>query len=331
VVIVGIGEQSFTELDRPWPFPRALTAQCIEKIQAGKPKAIGIDLLFTEPSLFGPADDESLAAVLRKYDNVVLAAFQYSERSEILLADGRVEVRVYQALKLPVYPVSRRSVGFVNVHVDADGFVRRIPLSVEFRTAGRFESFAGQVATVAAGDRAVRRPPDGQLLISFRGPARTFRTVPFFQLLRGEIAPRLFAGKIVLIGATTPVMQDVSHTPLDVLERMPGVEVQANAVDNLLRGDPLRPAGRPLAWVLAILAAAAGARLGYRIPPPRSFLLIAATGCAVLAVAHAALVWFLLWIEQVPLFLGLFGAYFAVLVSGAPFRLSSAPPVGPSN
>src|SRR5262249_31702207 len=50
VVIVAIDEASFQELDAPWPFPRALHGKLIDKITAGKPVAIAIDLVFDAPS-----------------------------------------------------------------------------------------------------------------------------------------------------------------------------------------------------------------------------------------------------------------------------------------
>ena len=113
---------------------------------------------------------------------------------------------------------------------------------------------------------------------------------------------------------------------------MPGVEVHANAVDTLLQGDPLRPAAKDLPLLLTALAAVAGTLLGARLPPPRSFLLVAGIGLAVLGGAHASLVWFRVWLEQIPAQVALLGSYFAVLVSGTPFRLpSTTPPTTPTD
>jgi len=60
IVIVAIDEASFVELKEQWPFPRALHAEVIARLAAGTPLAIGVDLIFDQPSGRGPADDEAL-------------------------------------------------------------------------------------------------------------------------------------------------------------------------------------------------------------------------------------------------------------------------------
>jgi len=321
VVIVGIGEDTFSELDHPWPFPRAWYGRAVESIAAARPRAIGIDVLFTEPSLFGPEDDAAFSASLRRYDPVVLAAlFWHEVERPVHTGGGVVTTKTYQVLRLPVRALPREPSGFANVLNDPDGFVRRVPLYLDFRTAGRMESFAVQIVKVATRYGPDVLPSSREMLINFRGPTWSFETVSFHQVLRGDVRPETFAGKVVLIGATSPVLHDVSFTPFTPRDPMPGVEIQANAVDNLLRGDPLRPAGRLVSWALAVFAAIVGTGFGSRIRPPKSFLRVAAIGCGIVVTAHAALVGFQVWIAQVPIHLALFGTYFAVLVSGAPFK-----------
>ena len=331
VVVVGIAEDTFEELGRTWPLPRAVIARAIENIQAAKPKAVGLDVLFIEPSVFGPEDDAALAETLRKYDTVVLGALYLREVAErVSEGSGARERRVYQVLRLPVQPLPHASIGFVNVLHDADGFVRRVPLYQDFRTVGRVESLAAQLFTMGTrGGVGARRSPRREMLVNFRGAEGTFATVPFHRVVRGDVEHRHFAGKIVLIGATSPALHDMFNTPFSPRSPMAGVEVQANAVDNLLRGDPLRPAGKTLPFLLALLAAALGTSVGSRIAPPKSFLLVVGAGFGYAVGAHAALAWFQVWIEQVPVHLALFGAYFAMLVSGTPYRLVSTPPVTP--
>src|SRR3989337_1522838 len=74
IVIVTIDEDSFDELDLPWPFPRALHANLVETINAGRPIAIGFDVLFSEPSPRGRADDETLGGSVARAGNIVLAS-----------------------------------------------------------------------------------------------------------------------------------------------------------------------------------------------------------------------------------------------------------------
>ncbi len=51
IVVVDISEKTLDELGCAWPFPRAVFAEAIEHAQAAKPKALGLDLPFTEESV----------------------------------------------------------------------------------------------------------------------------------------------------------------------------------------------------------------------------------------------------------------------------------------
>src|SRR5438270_13221428 len=50
IVIVGIDSQSFSEVNKQWPFPRAVEARLLNHIAAGHPKAVGFDVVFSQPS-----------------------------------------------------------------------------------------------------------------------------------------------------------------------------------------------------------------------------------------------------------------------------------------
>ncbi|MDD2884851.1 MAG: CHASE2 domain-containing protein [Dechloromonas sp.] len=51
VIVVGIDSQSLLD-HGPWPWPRSLLAQLIDRIQAGQPLALGLDLIFAEPDQY---------------------------------------------------------------------------------------------------------------------------------------------------------------------------------------------------------------------------------------------------------------------------------------
>src|SRR5436190_18756450 len=56
IIIVTIDEDSFDELQLPWPFPLALHGKLLDVISGGRPLAIAVDLLFPEPPARGPTD-----------------------------------------------------------------------------------------------------------------------------------------------------------------------------------------------------------------------------------------------------------------------------------
>src|SRR5262249_55846584 len=71
VVIVAIDEGSIARYGR-FPWSRALTTRALDTIASAQPKAIAIDVLYTEPTV--PADDTALAASIKRAGNAVVAA-----------------------------------------------------------------------------------------------------------------------------------------------------------------------------------------------------------------------------------------------------------------
>ncbi|MCX7230668.1 MAG: ATP-binding protein [Burkholderiales bacterium] len=59
MLIVAIDDDSLAQVWR-WPWRRVVTAQLLEPLQAGAPRAIGVDLLLTEPAV----GDERLGAAV---------------------------------------------------------------------------------------------------------------------------------------------------------------------------------------------------------------------------------------------------------------------------
>ena len=122
IVIVTIDESTFTEMNEQWPFARARHAELLMQLAAGKPRLIGIDLIFDAPSSRGPKDDDAFGKAIAFAGNVVLGA-AYTK-----------DIQPYtrrETFNVPI-PVLRRgaaAVAPVNMHADADGDVRREPLA----------------------------------------------------------------------------------------------------------------------------------------------------------------------------------------------------------
>ena len=71
VVVVGIDDETFSELDEQWPFKRSRHAQLIDRLKADGARAIVYDVQFTEPTK--PAEDNALLEAVDRAGNVVLA------------------------------------------------------------------------------------------------------------------------------------------------------------------------------------------------------------------------------------------------------------------
>ena len=62
IVVVTIDEDSFDGLNLAWPWPRAVHAKFLDIVGRGGPAAIGMDILFTEPSSARPRRRRRAAA-----------------------------------------------------------------------------------------------------------------------------------------------------------------------------------------------------------------------------------------------------------------------------
>jgi adenylate cyclase len=150
--------------------------------------------------------------------------------------------------------------------------------------------------------------------INFRGGPRTFPAVPFHRVVNGDVPPGTFAGKIVLVGATTHVLHDVFPTPFASEGTMPGVEIHANVIDTLLQGIPIRHASPTIVRILTVLAGLFSVWAATRLHPLAAFGLVAGGVLGYLAVCHAAFVAGRYWMEAVPVPVALGAGYFGSVV-----------------
>jgi adenylate cyclase len=167
---------------------------------------------------------------------------------------------------LPVIEAALQGYGALNGMYDVDGVARRVPLlfdgfdrlypsllaetvrvisgdkSYKVKTAGgsgeaSFGARTGLVAIrVGSGDGAITIPTDakGALPVYFSRP-KPARVVPAWRVLTDQPGPTL-TGSLVLIGSSATGLADIRLTPVGFL---PGVEIQAQALEQILAGDYL--------------------------------------------------------------------------------------------
>ncbi len=270
IVIVAIDEPSMQELGLRWPWPRSVHAALIDNLSRAGAAVIGMDILFAEPSL--PAEDDLLAAAVRRAGNVVLV-----EDYGVIEEQGQH----HEVWIRPVEPLlqAARATGLATVDRDADGFVRRT-LPARTTPFGILPSFASAVLRAYRQARPASGPDTGPagntpLVINFLGPPRTVPTVSYYQALEPGLLPATtFAGKIVLVGRALQAgadLDDPDHFAYPFLRTtgaaIPGVEVHASIIDTLLRNRQI--AIQP-AWMTGLLLAATlgGGGLALALLPP---------------------------------------------------------------
>jgi adenylate cyclase len=149
-----------------------------------------------------------------------------------------------------------RGTGYVDYDADSDGVLRSeisvirfgkrycIPLYLALTAAYlknpplRLAIGADGVRQVTLGDEEIPVDEIGRMLIDFRGPPGTFPAYSIADLIAHRVPPAAVAGKIVLVGMTAHALGDRKVTP--TAGDFPGVEIHANAIDNVLRGDFVR-------------------------------------------------------------------------------------------
>ncbi len=222
---------------------------------------------------------------------------------------------------LPVLATAAPASGFVNTLVTSvdDGVIRAAPLIARYEgdaaQPGYYESLGLAVYRLANGMPPVlpafasggamprlqsllvgglRVPVDetASMQVPFRGPGGanggSFRYVGAADVLEGRLAPGELKGKIVLVGATAPGLQDLRATPVGA--GFPGVEVHANVVsamlDHRLLAVPDYAAGYE---VLSVLVAGLVLAFGLSLLPATRAVLLGTATVAVLVGMNASL------------------------------------------
>ncbi len=79
----------------------------------------------------------------------------------------------------------------------------------------------------------------GQLHVNFRGKGFTYKYISAYDILKGIANEEDIRDKVILIGTSAKGLVDLRATPMD--NSMPGVEVHANIIDNLINKDYIYP------------------------------------------------------------------------------------------
>lgn len=207
---------------------------------------------------------------------------------------------------LPALDQAASGHGLLNADPER-GIVRRMPLVAKlgtdpvltlalesFRVAARLPSFnlihGGGLTQVEVGDLQVLAQRDGKAWLHF-SPHDPRRFISAADVLAGNDDPARIEGKIVLVGVSALALEDQHTTARG--ERMPGVEIHAQLVENIFDGTLLRrPAWAP--WVEMAAFLMAFVALVMLVPQSRerrSIFVLLACGVILLAAGSAAFYW----------------------------------------
>ena len=156
-------------------------------------------------------------------------------------------------LNVPQVQKNAYSNGYFNTVPDNDGIVRSIPLVMEYdgilypslslemmRLVLEQDKITVQydekgVSQILLGDLAIPTDFYGRMLINYRGPQKSYHYISATDIYNKRIDSLHVKGKIALLGTSAAGLLDLRSIPFDSV--YPGVEVHANALDNILSKD----------------------------------------------------------------------------------------------
>jgi adenylate cyclase len=207
----------------PWPWPREAYAALIRFTQRGKAKVVAFDVLFTEDSVYGVADDQILGEAIRQAGNVVTGMFlspgqdgqsnawpadaPSSGLPQDELLNGRKPLigPSMRHASFPVPDIARHSaaLGHVVGYPDRDAVIRRMNLFARFDAHAvpslglaaflignppRHISLAGRWLSID--DRRIPLDPHGHTILNYRGTTNVYDVYRAKDILNAEIRIR---------------------------------------------------------------------------------------------------------------------------------------------
>ena len=266
IVVVAIDEKSLLpeELGPLQQWPRTHYAKAVELLNRERAAVVGIDMTFPDKK----EGDEMLRDTLKKHQNVVLAARYYFQNGNRLAEWPN-----------PILLEAKSKIGWINVTLDEDGFIRKIPLFTAFEDK-TWEAFSLQLAReYLRADPVDHKIHNNQFqfsqkinipVITYEDPRNhqkhhfmyinyfaepgSYTQISMTDLLKENFVDQNgnqinFLDKIVLIGPTAMDLQDYYLSPVSEGVQMPGVEIHANNVQTLITEKFLRDQSRLSIWL----------------------------------------------------------------------------------
>ena len=223
-------------------------AMMIEKLSAGKPKVIGLDVLFDGPR--DPMHDSIMRETVTRTPNLVMA-FRIDWQNK-KAPQQQSYFRAYNATP-----------GYVNLIGEEGGTIRNFSPKETINQI-TYQSFPGALVAIA-------NPKEYQKLVARKKLVETInysRSIEKYMLLDGQdvledkVAPEFFQNKIVLMGFINPDpsnIEDRHFTPFNKkfagksIPDMDGIVIHANIISMILDKNYVRAIPTWLLWMINII------------------------------------------------------------------------------
>lgn len=292
------------------PLPRELHANLVRRLTDAGARAVVFDIIFGQAGP-NPEADAAFAEAIRENGHVVLAA-EFNNKSSRITSNA--DARLLEFSSVPPYPLFRSAAagwGIASQRIEDDFTVRQhLSGYTSAENPTLVWSTAKLLGLPLTHTTSGAAPAAGRWL-RYYGPPLTIPHVSYVQAIDPTGVPDdFFRNKVVLVGAR-PVAglfqerQDEFRSPFHSLGGaddtgnrelfLPGVEVHATELLNLMRGDWLERTGRGREMLWLLLAALGfGGGLIWLRPLPATGVALVGAGLAT-ALAWSAFmrgVWF---------------------------------------
>jgi PAS domain S-box-containing protein len=243
IIIVAIDEKSLEKLGR-WPLRRIYYAKLLDSVNQAKVAAF--DIIMAEPS----EDDAVFEDAIKRHGRVIMPVY----------IDSRLNI------SYPRIAISPHDIGHIHVEQGIDGIVRKVfhtlyvhDVTLPSFTSVIYETFTGKIlkrentlAIVQSNSGSNKILQADSVNINFYGHSGTFQYISMSDIIDGYYPQPYFKDKIILVGLTTAGLEDKMLTPFtQKRDRMSGVEVHANILNNLIDNNNISEVPDFLQWFLA--------------------------------------------------------------------------------
>jgi len=259
VIIIEIDDASIAELGR-WPWPRKVHAKLVDKLVDVDVKALGFDILFSEPDRYSANNDALLSDAIKRHGKVVLPV-----HAEAIRFKGQLRER----LPIPQLTESVASIGHIHIEPGADGVVRTAFLkggvgnsewphfSLALARLDRQFSTQGEITSDSASSTLTPNRiwlQSQPVKIPFVGPPGTIHRVSYADVIFQRVSLDVFEDRFVLVGMTASGESDRFPTPVSGDgQLMAGVEILANLLIGIIKNNTITTIVEPIRSILVML------------------------------------------------------------------------------
>ncbi len=271
-----------------WPWPRELYTTISAFCKRGGARVLCLDMLYTEPSVYGVSDDEALGEALKQGPPSVLSIAagassgtwpDYMPKPD--LQKNAPWIPKFDSMVFPVAEISKgaSAAGHVAGLPDSDGvFPRILPFcrfdNINLPSLG----LAGWLVAntdptiidiaqkqIKINNHTIPLDKHGNAILRFKGPSGLPEAFSAASVIQSELrlredekpvlSPEIFRDCYVFVGCSAPALLDLRSTPIN--SKCPGVVLHSTFVDNLITDSFIAEAKSSHVFIVVLLTAIA--------------------------------------------------------------------------